>query len=169
MWGTTIMTMSVGISFIMIILPALVFRHNICCRRLIEAFHETAPEQVFLQLSGIRVDQSLKFATSTRTSYLAPVAPNHFRLRFFLVAVDSSGVHLDDHGSLRGIEYVLLTGKSKCSTKNFGMTFPKSRTYVVQKCTETEVNQHFGKHPCTMSAQRNNMHNTHNLYAYTYP
>ena len=122
-----------------------------------------------LQLSGIRVDQSLKFATSTRTSDLAPVAPNHFHLRFFLVAVDSSGVHLHDHGHLRSIEYVLLTGKSKCSTKNFGMTFPKSRTYVVQKCTETEVNQHFGKHPCTTSTQRNNMHNTHNLHAYTYP
>jgi hypothetical protein len=104
------MTMSVGISFVTIILPALVFRRNICCRRLVEALHETAPEQVFLQLSGIRVDPSHKFATSTRTSYLAPVAPTHFRLRFFLVVVDSTGAHLDDHGRLRGIhiEYVLL-------------------------------------------------------------
>ena len=67
-------------------------------------------KQVFLQLSGIRVDPSHKFATSTRTSYLALVAPNHFRLRFFLVATDSTGAHLDDHGRLRGIhiEYVLL-------------------------------------------------------------
>ena len=113
------------------------------------------------QLSGIRVDPSHKFATSTRTSYLAPVAPTHFRLRFFLVVVDSTGAHLDDHGRLRGIhiEYVLLS--RKCSTKKFGMTSPRSRTYVVQKFTEMEMNQHFGKHPCTTPAQHNNKRQQH--------
>ena len=95
-------------------------------------------------MSGIRVDPSHKFSTSTRTSYLAPVAPSHFRLRFFLVVVDSTRAHLEDHGRLRGIhiEHVLLN--QKCSTKKIGMTSPNSRTYGVPEFVGTEFNRRSG-------------------------
>ena len=95
-------------------------------------------------MSGIRVDVSRKFATSTRTSYLAPVAPSYFCLCFFLVVVDSTGTHLENHGHLRGIhiEHVLLN--RKCSTKKIGMTSPNSRTYEVPEFAGTEFNRRSG-------------------------
>ena len=98
---------------------------------------------MILQLSGIRVDPSLEFTFSTRTSYLAPVTLNHFRLRFFLVSTDLTGSHHDDHGCLR-TGYIEHTTKKRylepqhmhthihthaCSTENFDMTSSNSRTY----------------------------------------
>ena len=70
---------------------------------MVETYHETVPEQVKLQLSGIRIEPPHIFAFPTQASYLAHVAPNHVRLCFFHVSSDMTGAHLDDHGCLRGV------------------------------------------------------------------
>jgi hypothetical protein len=109
------MIMFVGITFVMMTMskrpfvfspaPGLFFiTATAICRRLLihyEAGHETAREQVSLQLSGIRVDPLPVFARSARTSYLVHVVPNHVGHRVSLVSNHPAFAHMDDHGRLR--------------------------------------------------------------------
>src|SRR3954462_15301089 len=99
-----IITMPVGRLFIFSLAQVFMMTNTIYYQLLIEVVtHETAPEQVILQLSRIRVDPALEFACSTWTSYLGLVVPNHVRLGVFLIPSKSTFAHPDDHGSLRGM------------------------------------------------------------------
>ena len=91
------------------------------------AIHETTQEQVVPHLPGIRVrNKALQLASSTRTSYLLLVILNHLGHRGSQKPSHDAFSHRADHGRLRGIEQKdILEPK-----ENFGMTFPKIRTYA---------------------------------------
>jgi hypothetical protein len=64
------------------------------------AIHETTREQVALQLSGIRVDIALQFASVTQTFYLRLVILNHVVCRGFHISWHYAFIHRSDHGLL---------------------------------------------------------------------